>query len=256
MGSAQPWAKVPVWVLTLGLSGADLAVYVAIRSYTDSVTGRAFPHVRTVADRACVSERTAARAIAHLRDLKVVTVQRWYKPDGSIGGCDYYTSDDPPGDTPVMGGTDRDDTTPPDEDDTRVLTGMAEQEQTSGSDQSEPTTTPGSEAQDAADVEALGMVVVGNTGTAGPRIDGPTLRAESLRLHGLGWTEAALKEAACGHGWTGAGPGAVIAWLRALGTPPAPRRAPAACGLCAGTGWLGEDDIGRPVRCACRLVCV
>jgi hypothetical protein len=112
MGAAQPWAKVPVWVLTLGLSGADLAVYVAIRSYTDAETGRAFPHVKTIADRACVSERTAARAVAHLRDLKIVTVQRWYKPDGSIGGCDYYTSDEPPGDTPDRGGTDRDDTTP------------------------------------------------------------------------------------------------------------------------------------------------
>jgi len=30
-----PWGMVPVWVLGLGLSGSELAVYVALRSYAD-----------------------------------------------------------------------------------------------------------------------------------------------------------------------------------------------------------------------------
>jgi DNA-binding transcriptional regulator YhcF (GntR family) len=53
---------IPVW-----LSGAEFAVYVALRSFADRY-GEARPHVRTIATRAGVSERTASRAIAVMRD--------------------------------------------------------------------------------------------------------------------------------------------------------------------------------------------
>jgi hypothetical protein len=103
-----PWAMVPVWVLSVGLSGAELAVYVALRSYADR-HGEARPHVRTIATRAGVSERTAARAIATMRDKRLLRTTKVYGHNGATLGCDYHLRDVPP---------DEADTPPPDEADT------------------------------------------------------------------------------------------------------------------------------------------
>lgn len=109
---------VPVWVLSIGLKGAELAVYVSLRSYAD-VHGAAHPHVKTIAQRAGVSERTAERAITRMRDLGLLTTIRRYREDRSIAGCEYTLRDLPlePGsggtDARVARGTDADDTTPP-----------------------------------------------------------------------------------------------------------------------------------------------
>jgi hypothetical protein len=101
--------------------------------------------------------------------------------------------------------------------------------------------------------EAMTLVVVDDTGTAGPGIDPSVLHRQCQRLERLGWTPDTLTAAARAHTWTGAGPGAVIAWLRGRTAPPVPRPRAPACDGCAGTGWRGEDTLGRPIRCGCRL---
>ena len=91
-----PWAFVPTWVLGL-LAGAELAVYVSLRSFADR-RGEARPHVRTIAERAGVSERTAARAITAMRSKGLLTTTRIHGAGGSIVGCNYNLRDLPPGD--------------------------------------------------------------------------------------------------------------------------------------------------------------
>ncbi|GGM27495.1 hypothetical protein GCM10011608_10330 [Micromonospora sonchi] len=96
-----PWGMVPAWVLLVkdskgkGLSGADLRVYVALRTFADR-WGAAFPHVPTIAARADVTARTAEKSITRLRDLGLLTSKRRYRADGSISGCDYVLRDIPP----------------------------------------------------------------------------------------------------------------------------------------------------------------
>lgn len=90
-----PWAMVPVWVLRAGLTGAEIAVYVSLRSYADR-EGSAWPSVQSIADRAGASRRTAERAIARMRDLGLLETSQWHRPDGSIGGCSYRLRDVPP----------------------------------------------------------------------------------------------------------------------------------------------------------------
>lgn len=97
-----PWGMVPIWVLdvtdTKGqrLSGADLRVYVALRSFADR-SGRAHPFVESIADRARVGKRSAEKSITRLRSLGLVSTTRRYRDDGSIAGCDYHLRNDPPG---------------------------------------------------------------------------------------------------------------------------------------------------------------
>jgi hypothetical protein len=91
-----PWAMVPAWVLGMGLTGAEWAVYVALRSFADR-SGGARPKVRTIAERAAVSERTVERAIARFRTLGMLRSQRIYSRDGrEIIGCHYMLRDTPP----------------------------------------------------------------------------------------------------------------------------------------------------------------
>lgn len=123
-----PHAWVPVWVLTMGLSGAELAVYVALRSYADR-RGDAHPKVRSIAARAGVSERTAERAIARMRELDLVQTTRIHRPDGSVAACRYWLRDIPPGATQTPP-PDEDVATPPDEDVATPPTRMSEQEHT------------------------------------------------------------------------------------------------------------------------------
>jgi hypothetical protein len=106
-----PWAMTPVWILDPDLylpgvpdpdalkegddrplSGAELRVYIALRSYADKA-GHSAPFVRTIADRANVQRTTAERAIAKFRRLGWLRTKRRYRNDGSIHRCDYYLVD-------------------------------------------------------------------------------------------------------------------------------------------------------------------
>lgn len=98
-----PWAMVPAWVLTVGLVGSELAVYVALRTFADR-SGDASPYVRTIADRAGVGLRTAEKAIARLRDLGLVTSTQRHRADGSLAGCDYHLTDVMPPSLRTSGG--------------------------------------------------------------------------------------------------------------------------------------------------------
>jgi hypothetical protein len=121
------WAKVPVWVLTVGLSGAELAVYVSLRSYADR-HGDTELTVRAIARRAGVVERTAERAIARMRDLGLLATTKTTRPDGSYAGCHYHLRDVP---TPAEAATaasenDAAMSPPPDEDVATPPTRMSE----------------------------------------------------------------------------------------------------------------------------------
>ncbi len=129
-----PWAMVPVWILNEGLTGAELAVYVALRSFADRV-GDAHPHVKTIAQRGGVAERTAERAIAVLRRKGLIETTRRYAEDGSVKGCDYHIKDMAPAidasDVATPGATvsphpDEAVATPPDEAVGRVPTRLSE----------------------------------------------------------------------------------------------------------------------------------
>ena len=87
-----PWAMVPGWVLQVGLSGSELATYVAMRTFTDR-HGEGWPTVRKIAERAGVNIKTAEKAISRMRELGLLTSQRKYRADGSIAGCDYLLTD-------------------------------------------------------------------------------------------------------------------------------------------------------------------
>lgn len=89
-----PFAMVPIWVLGQGLSGSELAVYVALRSYADR-SGDAHPQVPAIAARAGVTTRTAERALARLRTLDMIKVTRLHRADGSVAGCNYWLRDVP-----------------------------------------------------------------------------------------------------------------------------------------------------------------
>lgn len=93
-----PWGLVPVWVLTYKLSGAELATYIALRSFSGARLGAAdeqdiFPRVGVVAERACVSQRTAERAITKLRELGLLISTRRHDGNGYVKGCHYFLVD-------------------------------------------------------------------------------------------------------------------------------------------------------------------
>lgn len=89
-----PLAMVPVWVLRKGLTGAELAVYVALRSFADRC-GEAYPRSKTIAARAGVHEVTVRKAITRLRELDLVRTEKWHRSDGSVGGLIYHMRDLP-----------------------------------------------------------------------------------------------------------------------------------------------------------------
>ncbi|MEC3974751.1 helix-turn-helix domain-containing protein [Amycolatopsis sp. H20-H5] len=95
-----PKAWVPLWVLAHGLSGGELATYLALRSFSDASLGSGksqgiYPHVETLAERAYVTVRTAERAISKLRDLGLLTSVRRHNERGWVRGCDYRLADLP-----------------------------------------------------------------------------------------------------------------------------------------------------------------
>jgi hypothetical protein len=81
---------VPVWVLEVGLKGAELATYVALRSYCDR---GGHPKVATIAEMAGVSKRTAERAIARFQDLDLMSVTHQHRADGSLMASEYQLRD-------------------------------------------------------------------------------------------------------------------------------------------------------------------
>ena len=58
---AVPWEAI-------GLKGSELATYLTIRSFKNSRTGRCFPTMRTIAERASLSVRSIRMAKQSLRD--------------------------------------------------------------------------------------------------------------------------------------------------------------------------------------------
>jgi hypothetical protein len=95
-----PWAMVPGWVLHVGLTGNELAVYVALRTFAGR-TGEAWPRISVLADRAGVSRSTVDRALARLRQLDLVRSRTNRRPDGSVTGSRYWLRDVPPQDVIV-----------------------------------------------------------------------------------------------------------------------------------------------------------
>jgi hypothetical protein len=87
---------------------------------------------------------------------------------------------------------------------------------------------------------------------AAARPDLPVLAREVRPLLTRGWTPAQLADATRTRpgGWSSAGPGAVIAWLRGLVEPPAPPAArPLWCGECAEVTRQRHDAEDRPFPC-------
>lgn len=149
-----PFAIVPVWVLQVGLSGAELATYVAMRSFADR-RGEGWPKVKSIAERAGVNPRTAEKAIARFRELGMLTSVQRRRPDGSISGCTYYLRDVPLTGRQVVavaGGSPvppvRTAGTPPGEMDGAPPAVRREQEQTTGTDQWEQTNQERARASD------------------------------------------------------------------------------------------------------------
>lgn len=87
-----PWAMVPVWVLSKGLTPAELAVYISLRSFADR-QGKAHPKARTIAERALVAIGTARNAIQSLRDKKLLSTEEVRRADGSLAGLTYRLRD-------------------------------------------------------------------------------------------------------------------------------------------------------------------
>ena len=63
-----PRRFVPIPWEAIGLTGSQLATYVSIRSFKNSLTGRCYPTMRTIAQRASLSMRTIQAAKQSLRD--------------------------------------------------------------------------------------------------------------------------------------------------------------------------------------------
>ena len=66
--AALPRRFVAVPFHAIGLKGSELATYVSIRSFKNSLTGRCFPSMRTIAKRAGYSRKTIQAAKRALRD--------------------------------------------------------------------------------------------------------------------------------------------------------------------------------------------
>lgn len=84
------FAIVPVWMLDMGLNGGEIKNLVALLTWVNRESGEAWPRIKEIADRAKTSETTTERALARLRELKIISSEIWLRPDGSIGGSSYY----------------------------------------------------------------------------------------------------------------------------------------------------------------------
>jgi hypothetical protein len=87
-----PFAVIPVWCLTVGLTGSELATLVALRSFANG-SGDAWPMVRTIAQRAGVSENTVKKAVATLRTKGMITTTLRYYETGCCAGSTYHLTD-------------------------------------------------------------------------------------------------------------------------------------------------------------------
>ena len=67
--SSLPERFVPVPFHAIGLTGSQLATYVSIRSFKNSKTGRCFPSMQTIAERASLSPKTVQSAKRSLRKM-------------------------------------------------------------------------------------------------------------------------------------------------------------------------------------------
>ncbi len=100
------FALVPIWVLELGLTGGEIIVYVALRSFANA-SGKCWPSQKAIARRACLSPETVKKALAHFRELKILYTSNLYRQDGSIRGLNYFVPLAKGGQPPQGWGTDR-----------------------------------------------------------------------------------------------------------------------------------------------------
>jgi hypothetical protein len=84
-----PFALVPVWVLEMGLSGSELAVYVSLRSFADASGDSCYPLTKTIAERAGVAAGTVRNVVSKLRKLGMVATRERRRSDGSTAGLQY-----------------------------------------------------------------------------------------------------------------------------------------------------------------------
>lgn len=94
------FAMVPVWMCSAGLTGGEFKTLVALLTWANREEGEAWPRVRAIADRAGLSESATNRALARLKELRIIETEQWKLGDGSIGGCNYkvfYVQRDPAG---------------------------------------------------------------------------------------------------------------------------------------------------------------
>lgn len=90
---AGPWAMVPIWVLSMGLTGGEVAVYVSLRSFCDR-NGHCYPKTRTIAERAHCSVSAARNAVQKFRTLGILTTTEVYRPGTrELSHLRYYLAD-------------------------------------------------------------------------------------------------------------------------------------------------------------------
>lgn len=90
-----PAAWVPAWVIAY-CTGADMNVYVALRSYADR-SGEAHPRMSTIANRACVALKTTEKSIQKFRKYKLLTTKEVFRAGGGLDGWEYRLTDLDPG---------------------------------------------------------------------------------------------------------------------------------------------------------------
>jgi len=82
-------ALVPAWVLHLGLSGSELAVYISLCSFANGNGSSCYPSTKLIAERAGVAVGTVRNAVMVLRRKGALTTTKRRRRDGSICGLRY-----------------------------------------------------------------------------------------------------------------------------------------------------------------------
>lgn len=57
----------------------DRSVYLALLTFKNTKTGKAFPSIATICKHALLSEKTVRKSLKHLEELKYIAVQQQFK---------------------------------------------------------------------------------------------------------------------------------------------------------------------------------
>lgn len=88
-------AMIPLWALDFELSGAELRVYVALRSLADRA-GKCTVGSKAIAELARVDQGTARNAVAKLRQFELLLTTPAYHPDGGMAGLNFVLANTDP----------------------------------------------------------------------------------------------------------------------------------------------------------------